>query len=194
MPPFIATLAGMFLARGLCYVISTDAISITHPFFTDTANTMVPLGDYRIDPSVVLSLIVVAIAFVTLHYTRFGRNVYAIGGSEQSALLMGLPVAATKVAVYAVSGLCAASAGVLYAFYTSAGYSNTGIGMELDAIAAVVIGGTLLTGGSGFVLGTVLGVLVFGVIQTITNFATCCPGGPGSWWARCCCSSSCCSA
>ncbi|MDR7280638.1 galactofuranose ABC transporter, permease protein YjfF [Catenuloplanes atrovinosus] len=179
VPPFIATLAGMFLARGLCYVISTDAISITHPFFTDTANTMVPLGDYRIDPSVVLSLIVVAIAFVTLHYTRFGRNVYAIGGSEQSALLMGLPVAATKVAVYAVSGLCAASAGVLYAFYTSAGYSNTGIGMELDAIAAVVIGGTLLTGGSGFVLGTVLGVLVFGVIQTITNFADLL-----SWWTR----------
>ncbi len=98
VPPFIATLAGMFLARGLCYVISTDSIRISHPFFTETATQMVPLGDYRIDPSVVTSLIVVALAFGVLHYTRFGRNVYAIGGNEQSALLMGLPVAATKVA------------------------------------------------------------------------------------------------
>ncbi|MFI5840762.1 galactofuranose ABC transporter, permease protein YjfF [Catenuloplanes sp. NPDC051500] len=179
VPPFIATLAGMFLARGLCYVISTDSIRISHPFFTETATTMVPLGDYRIDPSVVVSLIVVALAFVVLHYTRFGRNVYAIGGNEQSAMLMGLPVAATKVAVYAISGLCATGAGVLYTFYTGAGYSNTGIGMELDAIAAVVIGGTLLTGGSGFVLGTVLGVLVFGVIQTIIQFQ-----GLLSWWTR----------
>ena len=101
-----------------------------------------------------------------LHYTRLGRNVYAIGGSEQSALLMGLPVARTTIAVYTISGFCSALGGVLYSFYTLSGYGLNAVGMELDAIAAVVIGGTLLTGGSGYLFGTVLGVLVLGLIQT----------------------------
>jgi simple sugar transport system permease protein len=106
--------------------------------------------------------------------------VYAVGGSERSALLMGLPVARTKVAVYTVSGLCSALGGVLIAFYTLSADPLSAVGMELDAIAAVVIGGTILTGGSGYVLGTVLGVLVLGIIQTLITF----DGTLSSWWTR----------
>jgi ribose/xylose/arabinose/galactoside ABC-type transport system permease subunit len=179
--PFIATLAAMFLARGLCYVISTSSISIVDPFFVQMANARIPLGPgLRISPSVIVALAVVAVAFAVLHYTRTGRTVYAIGNGGQSAMLMGLPVGRTKILVYAISGLCSAIAGVLFTFYTLSGYSLTAVGMELDAIAAVVIGGTLLTGGSGFVLGSVVGVLVLGVIQTIISFE----GTLSSWWTR----------
>ncbi|WP_214412372.1 galactofuranose ABC transporter, permease protein YjfF [Sphaerisporangium fuscum] len=179
--PFIATLAGMFLARGLCYVISVDSISITDPVFTDLAQARLPLpGGTFVSPSVVIALVVVAAAFYVLHYTRLGRGVYAIGGGEQSALLMGLPVARIKITVYTVSGLCSALAGVLLTFYMLSGYSLHAVGMELDAIAAVVIGGTLLTGGSGYVLGTLLGVLVLGLMQTIISFQ----GTLSSWWTK----------
>jgi ribose/xylose/arabinose/galactoside ABC-type transport system permease subunit len=179
--PFIATLAAMFLARGLCYVISTDAISITDPFFTAMANTRIPLGaDLFISPSVIIAIVVILIAVFVLHFTRTGRTVYAIGNGGQSALLMGLPVTRTRILVYVISGFCSAVAGVLFTFYTLSGYSLTAVGMELDAIAAVVIGGTLLTGGSGFVLGSVLGVLLLGLIQTIISF----DGTLSSWWTK----------
>jgi simple sugar transport system permease protein len=179
--PFIATLAAMFLARGLCYVISKDSISITDPLFTALASTRLPLGgNVSVTISVIIAVAVIALAFWVLHFTRFGRTVYAIGGNEQSGMLMGLPVARTKVLVYVVSGLCSGLAGILYSFYTLSGYSLTAIGTELDAIAAVVIGGTLLTGGYGFVLGSMLGVLVLGVIQTIISFE----GTLSSWWTR----------
>jgi simple sugar transport system permease protein len=179
--PFIATLAAMFLARGLCYVISLDSISITDPWFTAMAQTQIPIVPHlAISPSVIVALVVVAIAFVVLHFTRTGRTVYAIGGSDTSAMLMGLPVSRTKVLVYVISGFCSAVAGVLFTFYTLSGYSLTAVGMELDAIAAVVIGGTLLTGGYGFVLGSLLGVLLLGVIQTIISFE----GTLSSWWTK----------
>jgi ribose/xylose/arabinose/galactoside ABC-type transport system permease subunit len=179
--PFIATLAAMFLARGLCYVISLDSISITDPWFTSMAQTRIPLApQLTISPSVIVAAIVVVIAFAVLHYSRLGRTVYAIGGSEHSAMLMGLPVARTKVLVYVISGFCSGIAGVLFTFYTLSGYSLTAVGMELDAIAAVVIGGTLLTGGYGFVLGSLLGVLLLGVIQTIISFE----GTLSSWWTK----------
>ncbi|MFJ2579231.1 galactofuranose ABC transporter, permease protein YjfF [Kitasatospora aureofaciens] len=178
--PFIVTLAGMFLARGLCYTISIESISITDPSYTAMAQTRIPLGDLFISPSVLIALLVVAAAFVVLHYTRFGRNVYALGGSEQSALLMGLPVARTKTTVYAISGFCSALGGVLLTFYMLSGYGLHAVGLELDAIAAVVIGGTLLTGGSGYLLGTLLGVLVLGLIQTVISFQ----GTLSSWWTR----------
>lgn len=179
--PFIATLAAMFLARGLCYVISTDSISITDPFFTAMAKTRIPLGvDLFISPSVIIALVVVAIAVFVLHFTRTGRTVYAFGNGGQSAHLMGLPVSRTRVLVYVISGFCSAVAGVLFTFYTLSGYSLTAVGMELDAIAAVVIGGTLLTGGSGFIIGSVLGVLLLGLIQTIISF----DGTLSSWWTK----------
>jgi ribose/xylose/arabinose/galactoside ABC-type transport system permease subunit len=179
--PFIATLAAMFLARGLCYVISLDSISITEPWFTAMAQTRIPLAPgLTISPSVIVAAVVVVVAFMVLHYSRLGRTVYAIGGGEQSAMLMGLPVSRTKVLVYVISGLCSGVAGVLFTFYTLSGYSLTAVGMELDAIAAVVIGGTLLTGGYGFVLGSLLGVLLLGVIQTIISFE----GTLSSWWTK----------
>ncbi|MCS5719765.1 sugar ABC transporter permease YjfF [Herbiconiux sp. CPCC 205763] len=179
--PFIATLAAMFLARGLCYVISKDSISISEPTFVALAVTRIPLGGgLSITPSVVIALVVVIVAVWVLGFTRFGRTVYAIGGSEQSGVLMGLPVARTKVIVYVVSGFCSGLAGILFSFYTLSGYPLTAVGTELDAIAAVVIGGTLLTGGYGFVLGSVLGVLVLGVIQTIITFE----GTLSSWWTK----------
>lgn len=179
--PFIVTLAGMFLARGLCYTISTESIPITNSFSTKMATTHVPLpGGMFISTSVVISLVVVVVAGVVLHMTRFGRAVYAIGGSQQSALLMGLPVARTKIGVYTISGFCSSLGGVLLSFYMLSGYGLHAVGMELDAIAAVVIGGTLLTGGSGYLVGSVLGVLVLGVIQTIITFQ----GTLSSWWTR----------
>jgi galactofuranose transport system permease protein len=179
--PFIVTLAGMFLARGLCYVIDLQSISIDDPLFRTIAQTAVPLGeDLFLSPSALVALVVVAVAVYVLHMTRFGRTVYAVGGNPQSAMLMGLRVAQARVGVYVISGACSALAGLLFTFYMLSGYSLHAVGMELDAIAAVVIGGTLLTGGSGFVLGSVLGVLVLGTIQTILSFE----GTLSSWWSR----------
>ncbi|GAA3413387.1 galactofuranose ABC transporter, permease protein YjfF [Streptosporangium vulgare] len=179
--PFIATLAGMFLARGLCYTIGTDSIPITDGIFTAFAQTRIDLGgEMWISPSVVIAAVVVLVAAYVLHHTRLGRTVYAVGGSEQSALLMGLPVGRTKIAVYTISGLCSALGGILLSFYMLSGYGLHAVGMELDAIAAVVIGGTLLTGGSGYLFGTVLGILVLGLTQTIISFE----GTLSSWWTK----------
>ncbi|MDC7122192.1 sugar ABC transporter permease YjfF [Cellulomonas fimi] len=179
--PFIATLAAMFLARGLCYLVAPESIPIADPTIVALARTRWgPEDGFVLTPSGLIALVVVAVAFVLLHYTRFGRTVYAIGGGEQSARLMGLPVARTKVLVYVISGTCAGLGGLLFAIFSRSGYALTGVGMELDAIAAVVIGGTLLTGGSGFVLGSVLGVLVLGLIQTAITFE----GTLSSWWTK----------
>ncbi|MEV6867516.1 galactofuranose ABC transporter, permease protein YjfF [Streptosporangium subroseum] len=178
--PFIVTLAGMFLARGLCYTISTSSIPITDPFWTSMAQSKVRFGEYFVSPSVIVALVVVIVGAYVLSHTRLGRNTYAIGGSPASALLMGLPVARTQITVYAISGFCSALGGVLLSFYMLSGYGLHAVGMELDAIAAVVIGGTLLTGGSGYLVGTVLGVLVLGVIQTIITF----DGTLSSWWTK----------
>jgi len=179
--PFIVTLAGMFLARGLCYVISIDTITINHAFYTKMALSKIRLpGGSFISISVAIALLVVLLAAYLAHFTRFGRNTYAIGGSESSAVLMGLPVARTKMLVYAFSGFCSALGGVVFTFYMLSGYGLHAVGLELDAIAAVVIGGTLLTGGSGYVIGTFFGVLIQGVIQTIITFE----GTLSSWWTK----------
>jgi simple sugar transport system permease protein len=179
--PFIATLAGMFLARGLCFLISIESIPIRNKTFFNLSAAQISLpGGLYTTPTVVIALVVVVVAAYVLHRTTFGRTVYAIGGNEGSALLMGLRVARTKVAVYAISGLCSGLAGLLFALYMLSGYSLHAVGMELDAIAAVVIGGTLLTGGRGFVVGSVLGVLVLGTIQTFISF----DGTLSSWWTK----------
>ncbi|MDG4786900.1 sugar ABC transporter permease YjfF [Micromonospora sp. WMMD1102] len=178
--PFIVTLAGMFLARGLCYTISTSSITIDDPFWTSIAQHRIRFGGFFISASVVIALLVVAIGIYVLGYTRLGRNTYAIGGNPQSALLMGLPVGRTRIAVYTISGFCSALGGVLLSFYMLSGNNGHAVGLELDAIAAVVIGGTLLTGGSGYLVGTVLGVLVLGLIQTIVTFQ----GNLSSWWTK----------
>ncbi len=181
VPPFIATLAGMFLARGLCFVISTEAININNPFYKSVALFQIPLpGNTFVSINVAIMLVMVALGMYLAHYTRFGRTVYAMGGSERSALLMGLPVNRTKVLVYTFNGFCSAVAGVTYSFYMLSGYGFNANGFELDIISSAVIGGTLLTGGYGYVIGTVFGVLIQGIIQNIITF----DGSLNSWWTR----------
>ncbi|MFF3868842.1 galactofuranose ABC transporter, permease protein YjfF [Micromonospora sp. NPDC001898] len=179
--PFIVTLAGMFFARGMCTFISGSSIPITDGFWTTMSQQRIgdPQGNF-VSISVLIAFAVVIAAAWTLAYTRLGRNVYAVGGNPQSALLMGLPVGRTRIAVYTISGLCSAIGGILLSFYTLSGAPLIAVGMELDVIAAVVIGGTVLTGGSGYVFGTVLGVLALGVIQTLITF----DGSLNSWWTR----------
>lgn len=180
LQPFIVTLAGMFLARGLCYLISIDSITIDAPFFAAVSQTQIPLPGGFVSPGAVIALVVLLLAIWLAHFTAFGRAIYAIGGNEQSAAMMGLDVGRTKVAVYALSGLCAALGGVLFSFYMLSGYGLHGQGIELDAIAAVVIGGTLLTGGYGYIAGALSGVLVLGAIQTLIAF----DGTLSSWWTK----------
>lgn len=168
--PFIASLAGLFLARGLAFVVSLSSIRVEDPVVLWLQRTRFQVGGWYITPTGIIALLAVAIAAYVLLWTRFGRTVYAIGGGEQSARLMGLNVARTKIAVYVISGVCGGLAGLLLTAYSGAGYPRNGIGTELDAIAAVVIGGTLLTGGTGYVLGSLIGVLVYGTIKKVISF------------------------
>lgn len=181
LPPFLVTLGGMFFARGLAYLLSLESLPITKYLDAISSSVRVPLSEtIDLPATAIILLVVFALAFVVAHFTRFGRNVYALGGSEPSATLMGLPIARTKIGVYALSGFCSALAGVVYCLYTQSGNPNAGMGLELDAIAAVVIGGTLLSGGVGYVAGTVVGVLIFGIIQTAIVFQ----GTLSSWWTK----------
>jgi len=183
LPPFLVTLAGMFLARGLGFIIHPQSLAITHPFFLEriAEGFAIPLNDHISFPFTATCYVaILLIAVFAAHYTRFGRNIYALGGDEQSATLMGLPVAQTKVLTYTLSGFCSALAGVVYTFYTQSGDPASCIGLELDAIAAVVIGGTLLSGGVGFMAGTAMGVLILGLIQTLITFK----GDLNTWWTR----------
>ena len=180
LQPFIVTLAGMFLARGLCYLISVESITIDDPVFTAMSQTQVPILGGFLSPGAIIALVVLLVAIWLAHFTAFGRAVYAVGGNEQSAAMMGLNAGRTKVLVYALSGFCAALGGVLFAFYMLSGYGLHGQGTELDAIAAVVIGGTLLTGGYGYIAGALSGVLVLGAIQTLIAF----DGTLSSWWTK----------
>ncbi len=171
--PFIATLAMMFLARGLASMLSTtperlDDASPIRALSTEWKLIDGPkIDDLITTPNVLIAVAVVAVAFFVLHRTRLGRTVYAIGGSESSALLMGLPVVRTKLAVYIISGTLAGLAAVVYTSKLGIAQNITGVGWELDAIAAVIIGGTLLTGGAGFVLGSVVGALVLGLMNVL---------------------------
>jgi simple sugar transport system permease protein len=181
MPPFLVTLAGMFLARGLGFMVNPQSLAITHPFFLErVANGLsIPLNDRVSIPfTATCYVIVFIVALVIAHYTRFGRAIYAMGGDQHSAALMGLPVGRTKILIYTLSGFCSALAGVVYTFYTQSGDPAVCVGLELQAIAAVVIGGTLLSGGVGFMAGTAMGVLILGLIQNLINFK----GDINSWW------------
>jgi len=181
LPPFLVTLVGLFLARGLAFLISLNAIPIKHPFLERVVDFGIPLGFRAWLPATgIIFIVVVLIGSYLSHFTRFGRNAYAIGGSEQSAILMGLPVGRTKILIYTLNGTLAALAGIVYSLYTLSGYPLACVGLELDVIAAVVIGGTLLTGGTGYVEGTLIGVLILGLIQTFITFQ----GTLSSWWTK----------
>jgi ribose/xylose/arabinose/galactoside ABC-type transport system permease subunit len=194
--PFIVTLAGMWFARGMCFFISDDAIAVDDRIYRLLGETkiLIPglteLATLRGNSPSYISLFVI-IAFLLLgvtmyiaHFRRFGRTVYAIGGNEgrneQSARLMGLSVNTTKVLVYTFNGFCSGLAGVALAVFLSSGHGLYASGFELDVIASVVIGGTMLTGGEGYVFGTLFGVMVFGVTQILIQFN----GTLSSWWTR----------
>ncbi len=171
--PFIATLSAMFLARGLAAILSTDAEQLDkESSIRVLAKTILIIDGPKVNnlettPGVIIALLVVAGAFFLLHRTRLGRTAYAIGGSEQSALLMGLPVNRTKLWLYTISGTLAGLASVVYTTRIGVGQNIIGDGWEMQAIAAAVIGGTLLTGGAGFVLGSVVGALVLGLMNVL---------------------------
>ncbi len=187
--PFIATLAGMWFARGMCFFISDDAIAIDHPFFRILALTRLLIpglsdpatqrGDF-ITILTVIAFLVLGVAALVAQFTKFGRSLYAIGGDEQSARLMGLPVPTTKVLVYTINGFCSALAGIVLASFVASGHGLYASYFELWAIAAVVMGGTSLDGGSGYVLGTLFGVLILGITQTLIQFN----GNLSSWWTN----------
>jgi ribose/xylose/arabinose/galactoside ABC-type transport system permease subunit len=181
VPAFIVTLAGMFLARGAASVISPDSIGIKHDFYTAVSQTYLLLpGGGRITVIGGLMVAVFVLGALLAHRTRFGSAVYALGGNPTSAALMGVPVPRTTILIYTLSSTLAGLAGAVFSLYTKAGYSLSAVGVELDAIAAVVIGGTLLTGGYGFIAGTFIGVLLQGLVQTYIVF----DGSLSSWWTK----------
>jgi ribose/xylose/arabinose/galactoside ABC-type transport system permease subunit len=181
VPAFIVTLAGMFLARGMSFVLTTESIPISHDFYS-----MLQGLSYRLPGSgrltfIGLLMVAVFLAGIAIaHFTKFGSYVYAIGGNRTSAELMGVPVARTTIGIYALAGFLSGLSGIVFSLYTSAGYSLAAVGVELDTIAAVVIGGTLLTGGVGLVAGTFVGVIIQGIIQTYIVF----DGTLSSWWTK----------
>ncbi|MBQ6347981.1 MAG: sugar ABC transporter permease YjfF [Clostridia bacterium] len=192
VPPFITTLTGNFLARGICSLISRESISINHPLIDALAGFKITLyhmvdGEWvkikpitNINLTVIIFIVMIILGTLLLQHTRFGRNVYAIGGSESSAKLMGLPVGKTKVAVYAINGFCSALAGIAYVLVVKSGWNMALQGGELEVISSAVIGGTLLTGGVGYMVGTMFGVLLKSVIPAIINFN----GTLSSWWGK----------
>ena len=192
IPPFVATLTGMFLARGVCSLISRESISISNDLIDKMASWKVYFmtlknGEWvKIKPvayinlNVVMFIVMIIIGTYILQKTRFGRNVYAIGGNEQSARLMGLPVDKTKMMVYAFNGFCSALAGIAYSLYVKSGWNLALQGGELDVISAAVIGGVLLSGGVGYMIGTFFGVLLKAVIPSLITFN----GTLSSWWGK----------
>lgn len=190
--PFIATLAGMWFGRGMSFFISDDAIAISSPAYKLLGQTKILIpglteiaqrsGDAPpfISIPVVVSLLLVALAVYILHFTRFGRTVYAVGGNEQSARLMGLQVTTTKVLVYTISGFCSGLAGIALSIFVGSGHGLYADGFEMDVIASVVMAGTNLTGGFGYVFGAPFGVLIFGITQTLIQFN----GTLSSWWTK----------
>nr|WP_246544580.1 galactofuranose ABC transporter, permease protein YjfF [Ancylobacter dichloromethanicus] len=181
LPAFIVTLAGMFLARGVSFLLSTESIPITADLYAHLSEHAFRFeGGSRLTVPAMIMIAVVLAGMVLLHLTRFGANVYALGGSRQATALMGINVARTTVLIYTLSSVLAGLAGIVFSLYTSSGYSLSAVGVELDAIAAVVIGGTLLSGGYGFIFGSFLGVMIQGLIQTYISF----DGMLSSWWAK----------
>jgi simple sugar transport system permease protein len=189
LPPFLVTLAGMFLFRGLALSLTTESIGIRNGQWTELASSGIPLGgglSLRAGGAVFVATFFALAAFDAR--SRFFAHLHAIGGDERAARLLGVPVRRTKLAVYALSGASAALAGMVFALTSSAGSSIASAGLELDAIAAAVVGGVALGpgagvfrgGGRGRIAGACLGVLVFGVIADAILFQ----GTLSAGWTR----------
>ena len=182
--PFIVTLMGSYFARGMAYIISLESVSITNDVYKFLALNSIQLPFFtptvRIYSYALVGPILLIVAVYLAYFTTFGRTVYAIGNSEQSSRLMGLPVGRTKIIVYCFSGFCSSLAGIVWSIALTSGYGQYAPSLELDAIASVVMGGTLLTGGVGNVIGTLFGVLINGTIISILQLN----GTLSSWWTR----------
>lgn len=176
--PFIVTLAGMFFTRGMTTIVSSAPHTATNEAFLALKNfsIIVPgIGSYgksgnfipaRIEPGVIIALVIVLAVWAILKWTRFGRNLYAVGGNSESALMLGINVKRTRFFSYILCGLFAGIGGYVYLLHTGAGNAANASQAEIQAIASSIIGGTLLTGGVGSVIGTLFGVMS---LKTINN-------------------------
>jgi simple sugar transport system permease protein len=167
----------------MAYIISLTSVTITNPAYKAIGMTKVLIPGFEKAYVYLYSVVAIVIFLAAIYiarYTRFGRTMYAIGNNEQSARLMGLPVERTRILVYAFSGFCSSLGGIAFSLALLSGYGQYAPSMEMDAIASVVMGGTLLTGGVGNVIGTLFGVLINGTIVSVLQFN----GTLSSWWTR----------
>ncbi len=188
--PFIVTLAGMFFARGMTTIVHTDPFNVKNKAFValkDTRITVPGLGsnnlngtyvDAYIEIGVIVAILVVIAMFCFLRWTRRGRHFYAVGGNNQSALMLGINVKRTKFLAYVICGLLAGIGGYVYFLHVGSGAPTNATGMEMNAIASSIIGGTMLTGGVGNPVGALFGVLSLSTIQNIVTTA----GLDDAWW------------
>ena len=188
--PFIVTLAGMFFARGMTSIVHTDPFNVQNEAFVKLKDTrvIVPgmgsvnrIGKYvnaYVEIGVIVAILIVVIMFVILRWTKLGRSFYAVGGNRQSALMLGINVKKTRFLAHLLSGLLAGIAGYVYFLHVGSGAATHASGMEMNAIASSIIGGTLLTGGVGNIIGTFFGVLSLSTIQNIVSSA----GLDQAWW------------
>lgn len=188
--PFIVTLAGMFFARGMTTIVNTNPFNVQNESFVALKETriIVPgfgsvnkLGNYvnaYIEIGVVVALLVVAIFFCVLRWTKLGRSFYAVGGNAQSALMLGINVRRTKFLSHLTCSMLAGVGGFVYFLHVGSGSASHASGMEMNAIASSIIGGTMLTGGVGNLIGTLFGVLSLSTIQNIVSSA----GLDQAWW------------
>ena len=188
--PFIVTLAGMFFARGVTTMLSVNPQKVEHEGFKAMTSTKIeiPLLGYtakngnlipaRIELGVVIALLCVIVVFIVLRYFQPGRNLYAVGGNQQSALMLGINVKRTRFFSYLCSGLLSGIAGFVFMMHTGAGNATNAAGAEMNAIASSIIGGTLLTGGVGNVIGTFFGTMTLSTIKKIVVTS----GLKDPWW------------
>ncbi len=188
--PFIVTLAGMFFARGMTTIVNTNPFNVENTAFKALKETRILIpgmgsvnkaGNYvdaYIEIGVVVALLVVAALFVILRWTKLGRNFYAVGGNNQSALMLGVNVKRTKFYSHLICGLLAGIGGYVYFLHVGSGSASHASGAEMNAIASSIIGGTMLTGGVGNIIGTLFGVLSLSTIQNIVSSV----GLDQAWW------------
>ena len=188
--PFIVTLAGMFLARGLTTILSVNPVTVAHEGFQTLVKTKLRISwlgspsldggwiPAKIEIGAIVAIVVVIGMFLLLRYTKLGRSIYAVGGNRQSALMLGINVRRTVFWSYVISGLLSGLAGYVFLMHKPAGNASVAMRSEMDAIAASIIGGTLLTGGVGNVIGTFFGAMILATIQKIIALSPL----NASWW------------
>lgn len=166
--PFIVTLAGMFLSRGVTTMISSENVPIKHEAFLEMKKTALQIPSVgKLELGAIIALLILLLMYLLLRHHRLGRSIYALGGNQQSALMLGINVKRSRFLSYVISGVLSGLAGYIFIMHASSGKTSIGLRSEMDAIASAIIGGTLLTGGVGNVFGTFFGVMILSTIQEI---------------------------